>query len=87
MCKEYNGYTNYQTWNVALWLDNDEVLYDLVRMKAQELDKPSRIADWLKDFVTDRSPLASTASMFSDLLGHALAAVDWYEIAENLLED
>ena len=25
--KEYNGYKNYQTWNVALWLNNDESLY------------------------------------------------------------
>ena len=20
--KRYNGYTNYETWNVALWIDN-----------------------------------------------------------------
>ena len=23
----YNGWTNYETWNVALWLQNDYVLY------------------------------------------------------------
>ena len=23
----YNGWTNYETWNVALWLQNDEVIY------------------------------------------------------------
>lgn len=24
--KEYNGYKNYQTWNVALWINNDKGL-------------------------------------------------------------
>ena len=27
----YNGWTNYQTWNVALWLGNDEGLYEMAR--------------------------------------------------------
>ena len=25
----YNGWQNYETWNVALWLQNDEGLYNL----------------------------------------------------------
>ncbi len=28
---EYNGYANYETWNVALWLGNDEGLYNLAK--------------------------------------------------------
>lgn len=27
----YNGWANYETWNVALWLGNDAGLYDLAR--------------------------------------------------------
>jgi len=26
--KKYNGWTNYETWAVALWLDNDETTCD-----------------------------------------------------------
>ena len=27
----YNGWTNYETWNVALWLDNDYESYQFAK--------------------------------------------------------
>ena len=29
--QKYNGWTNYQTWNVALWMQNDEFLYNTAK--------------------------------------------------------
>lgn len=31
---EYNGWTNYETWNVALWIGNDEGLYSIAKQCA-----------------------------------------------------
>lgn len=28
---DYNGWKNYETWNVALWIGNDEGLYGLAK--------------------------------------------------------
>lgn len=33
----YNGWTNYETWAVALWLDNDEGSYNYWREQSQEV--------------------------------------------------
>lgn len=34
--KTYNGWTNYETWNVKLWIDNEEPSYNYWRETAQE---------------------------------------------------
>jgi hypothetical protein len=92
----YNGWSNYETWNVALWIGNEPYTYqesiDMAQRAYDDADgdedeAKSKLAAELKDWIEDMNPLASDASMFSDLLGAALGEVDWYEFAENLLSD
>jgi hypothetical protein len=91
MCNSYNGYKNYETWNVSLWIDNDEGSYNFVRDMAQEFydDNPDHaiynLSQWLKDYHEENNPVTD-ASVYSDLMQSALDNVDWYEIAENWIE-
>ena len=39
--KKYNGWTNYETWCVALWLDNERGSYERWRWLARKLVKRS----------------------------------------------
>lgn len=36
--KTYNGWTNYETWNVALWIGNDEFLYSTAKACVEYCD-------------------------------------------------
>ena len=41
----YNGYSNYETWNVCLWILNDEELYGLSRRCADHADFICQLRD------------------------------------------
>jgi len=93
MCKEYNGYTNYQTWNIQLWIDNDEGSQQFWTSRAADLlsfdednAKYNLEQELIEYYKYECNPLADKANVYSDLLGHALSCVNWFEIADNLLE-
>lgn len=101
MERTYNGWTNYETWAVNLWLGNDEGSDSYWREAAQECWEESEtecsfaraeratltLADRLKEEVEDGNPLADAASLYSDLLSAAISEVNWYEIAEHFVSD
>jgi hypothetical protein len=74
----YNGWKNWETWNVALWCDNEEGIYR-ERMRS----KP-HTADECEAFVREQFP-NGTPDMTDPY--EAREAVDWQEIAEHWSED
>ena len=90
---DYNGWTNYETWAVNLWLTNDEhdsaMLSELAHATGElflEVYLNER-ADTLKNWVLDENPAYSDASLYADLLHASLERVNWREIIENHAHD
>jgi hypothetical protein len=85
--KNYNGWTNYETWAVALWIDNDYSNYEHRKELAKTFKDCHQYANALHEWIESQNPLAQDTSMFADLLSAALGEVDWLEIAENFLSE
>jgi hypothetical protein len=101
--KGYNGWTNYETWLVKLWIDNEQGSQEYWAEAAQDAAKRSVARyDWesdrgaavhslserLKDEHEEQvSTVAGVTGWIADLVGAALSEVNWSEIAESLIED
>lgn len=92
--KGCNGWKNYATWVVNVWLDNDAGAYEYWQEQARtclededfDRDMARRtLADLLKYEHEGNAPEA--VGVYADLLNSALADVDWYEIADHYLSD
>jgi len=95
---EYDGWHNYETWAVKLWIDKDEPAYRYWREAASyhwteweephtnaELSEMTRraLASRLKAEHEEGAP--ELTGPYADLLSAALSEVDWFEIADNML--
>lgn len=78
----FNGWSNWATWNVALWFDNNESLYrrkeHIIKFHNEDADD---LASAIKRYVESCFPL------FGDLNDGDFKLVDYLEIAQNWIED
>lgn len=94
---KYNGRTNRETRLVNLWLNNDSGAEPYWQERAVEAladnngdtseatyQLAGEIEDEARYWANEAFP---ESGMLQDLLGSALSAVDWYEVAEGFIED
>ena len=87
MSTECNGWKNYETWIVNLWIDNDGAA-EHWRERADEVRDVSDLADEMQEFYTEQAEqVIPSQGMFNDLFNSALREVSWYDIAEHYIED
>lgn len=86
----HEGWKNYETWCIALWIHNDQPLYnywrDVVsRYSPVDDGRVYSLADSLKAWFEEKRP--PVQGCWADLLSAALSEVDWAEIAGDLLSE
>jgi hypothetical protein len=77
----YNGWSNWQTWNVLLWLNNDEGLYmatqDFARFPHRHT--PDRVRRFVQELMPYGTPDMKTPE--------DMDWVNWEEVASTFQDD
>jgi len=89
MCEKYSGYSNYPTWNVALWLDfTEDWITDLAKQhRNSPVAAGEALRDYLEELRDDSGLQLGDYGMETDIFQWAWSMVNWYEIGEHMLED
>lgn len=90
--KTYNGWTNWETWNANLWIDNDWRLSESYAMQAGDLlgsydadEATYRLAKIIEADFDEFMP--EVDGFFADVLNMAMREVDWYSIARHYVDE
>ena len=89
----YNGWTNWETWNFKLWIDNSEDSYKAIIYLAEEVEGRANakndLAKELESLANDlcEESVRFESGFFADVCNSAIKKVNFYEIAESYLEE
>ena len=82
---KYNGWTNWETWNFKLWIDNEEASYCSV-LELAEGKNANELSKELELSVDDMLDVIKIESgFFADVCNMAVKEINFHEIAESYL--
>lgn len=88
----YNGWTNWETWNANLWIDNDWRMSESYAMQAGDLigsydqdEATERLAEIIESDFEEFMPEAE--GFFADAISMAMREVNWQEIACHYVQE
>lgn len=76
----YNGWSNWETWNINLWVMNDEGLY--ASWKSFLMEDEKEWTDYLAEFFVEEVVITT-----EDGVRHDNPRIDWQELADNWNEN
>ena len=95
--KEYNGWTNYETQNFKLWIDNDFNLHSLMNEYIQNKhreglsfnDAKFRLIGFLEQIADNMAEeqLKNQASFIADIVNASIKEINFEEIALAMLPE
>ena len=91
---KYNGWTNYETWNFKLWLDNDQDVYNYIideikKIKAIGYDAEAyEVSNFLRSYIDDNMPNLNVSTKSQSVHGSMSDKNGFYQdILNTALKD
>jgi len=78
----YNGWTNYATWRVHLEMFDCQYNCESFNFNQNQYELSLDIRSYAEDMITE----SSTEGLARDYAAAFLSDVNWYEIAEKMIE-
>ena len=96
----YNGYTNYETWNWMLWINEGSSDYwksiakEITDTVDPEHDWQTPREAWITELVyrltidmDEQAESFDNVGPFADIMNAGLGRINWREIAESLIDE